>query len=185
MIEHATDGLVGHGRVVEAMAPHLEEVRGLLARANEQYRSTLDAAAFEPYLAMVLDLESRGADATVLVVRRGERLVGTATFFPAAGDEGWGADVGTSGLRAMAVDPRCRGGGIGRLLVDACIDRALAVGSTALALHTAAWLPDAIRLYERCGFVRDPQADRWASELMGVPRHADYVALGYRLELDR
>lgn len=169
--------------VAEATHVEVEAVRSLLARANEQYRSQLDPAAFGPYLAMVLDLEARAGDASLLVIRGPGGPVGTVTFFPAAGDEGWGAEDGTSGLRAMAVDPARRGGGLGRALVAACVERARAVGSTALTLHTAAWLPEAIALYERCGFARDPDADHLASDLMGVPPHADYVALAYRLDL--
>ena len=49
--------------------------------------------------------------------------------------------------------------------------------------YTAEWLPEAIALYERCGFVRDPQADLQASVLMPVPQEHDYVALAYRLDL--
>jgi GNAT superfamily N-acetyltransferase len=173
-----------HELVVHEAAPaELDTVRALLARANEQFRSVLDPAAFEPYLAMVLDVEGRADAASVLVARIDGHLAGTVTFFPDAADEGWGADAGTSGLRAMAVDPHYRGAGLGRSLVDACVLRSRAVGSAALALHTATWLADAIRLYERCGFVRDPAADHRASDLMSVPPHADYVALAYRLNL--
>jgi GNAT superfamily N-acetyltransferase len=169
--------------VVEAERSDFPVVRELLARSNEQYRSVIDPAAFEPYLAMVLDLDSRAEAASVLLTHVEGRLAGTVTYFPDAGDEGWGAASGTSGLRSMAVDPDHRGLGIGRALVEVCAARARAHGASALTLHTASWLPDAIRLYERCGFVRDPDADHRATDLMDVPPHADYAALAYRLEL--
>jgi GNAT superfamily N-acetyltransferase len=85
----------------------------------------------------------------------------------------------------MAVAPAARGRGVGQTLVAACVERAREAGASELTLHTAEWLPDAIRLYERCGFVRDPDSDLRASEIMNVPAHADYTALGYRLPLDR
>jgi GNAT superfamily N-acetyltransferase len=170
--------------VAEAGVDEREAVRDLLERANAAYRSVLDPAAYEPYLRMVLDVDAGADVSTLLVAREDDRLVGTARLFPVAADEGWGADPGAAGLRSMAVDPEARGRGIGRALVEACVERARAAGATVLALHTASWLPDAIRLYERYGFVRDPAQDRRASELMGVPAHADYAALAYRLPLD-
>jgi predicted N-acetyltransferase YhbS len=162
----------------EAGSADDDAVRALLASANEGYRAILDPAAFDPYMAMVLAIEQRSASSQLLVARDGECLVGTVTFFPAAADEGWGARPGSSGIRAMAVAPAARGRGVGQTLVAACVERAREAGASE-------WLPDAIRLYERCGFVRDPDSDLRASEIMNVPAHADYTALGYRLPLDR
>lgn len=169
--------------ITEARDDELDAVCALLTRANEEFRARLDPAAFTSYLQMVLDLESRRAASTLIVASVDERLVGTVTFYPVASDEGWGAEPGSAGLRAMAVDPEARGLGIGRALVEACVARARARGSTALTLHTAAWLTDAIALYERCGFARDPAGDLRASDIMDVPLWADYPALAYRRSL--
>jgi GNAT superfamily N-acetyltransferase len=170
--------------LVEAVPAALDEVRSLLRRANEQHRARLHPRAFGPYLAMVLDLEARSRDAVVLGIRRSGALVAAVTYFREAAAEGWGAAPGVAGLRAMAVDPEHRGRGLGAALVGAAVERAEADGADALALHTAEWLREAIRLYERCGFVRDQRHDLLASEIMGVPVAHDYVALAYRLDLD-
>jgi GNAT superfamily N-acetyltransferase len=171
--------------VAQAAPDELEAVRDLLARANEPFRAIVPAEAFEPYLAVVQDLESRAEAASLLVVRAGGRPGGTVTFFPDATAEGWGGPSGVSSLRSMAVDPGRRHAGIGSALVAECRRRAEGTGARALTLRTADWLPEAIRLYERCGFVREPEQDRPASQLLGVPEHVDFVALAYRLELGR
>jgi len=62
-------------------------------------------------------------------------------------------------VRLVAVDPRARGRGVARALVDECIRRARASGATALGLHTSRSMRAAARLYERMGFVRDPERD--------------------------
>lgn len=158
-------------------------MRRILVAANEQYRSVLPAAVFESYLAMVLDLEPRLDVASVLVLDDGRGPVGTVTFFPDAREEGWGRSAGLAGIRSMGVDPAARGRGLGVELLDECVRRARAGRASAITLHTADWLPAAIRLYERYGFVREPGCDIHAVEVLGVPHEHDFVGLAYRLDL--
>lgn len=155
-----------------------------IATANEEHRAVLPAEAFDPYMTLVLDLESRDDVASLLIVRAEGEPIRTVTFVADAAAERWGGTTGVSGLRAMAVEPARRRDGIGAALVAECVRRSRNAGARALTLHTAVWLRDAIRVYERCGFVREPERDRCASELMGVPTEVDFVALAYRLDLD-
>jgi GNAT superfamily N-acetyltransferase len=62
-------------------------------------------------------------------------------------------------VRLVAVDPKVRGRGVARALVDECIRRARTSGATALGLHSSQSMRAALRLYERMGFVRDPERD--------------------------
>ena len=162
----------------------LDDVRSILRAANEEYRAVLAPTAFDAYLAMVLDLESRLGVADVLVLRTEGRARGTVTFFADARDEGWGGPAGVAGIRSMGVAPDGQGRGVGAALVDECVRRARAAGATAITLHTADWLPAAIRLYERCGFVREPERDVQAVDVIaGYPAEHDFVGLAFRLDL--
>jgi ribosomal protein S18 acetylase RimI-like enzyme len=169
--------------ISEASVHDLDAVRRVLVAANEQYRAELPAAVFEPYLAMVLDLEPRLDVASVLVLDRGSGPVGTVTFFPDARDEGWGVPAGAAGIRSMGVDPAARGRGLGVTLLDECVRRARAADARAIALHTADWLPAAIRLYERYGFVREPERDLHATDVLDIPEEHGFTGLAYRLDL--
>jgi GNAT superfamily N-acetyltransferase len=164
----------------------LTTVRRILAAANEPFRSVLQPGAFDPYLEMVLALEERLSVASVILAEVEDRTVGTVTYFPDATAEGWGCPAGDAGIRAMGVDPSAQGMGIGAALLGECRRRAIADGAAAIILHTAFFLPAAIRLYERHGFVRDPRFDVRAVDVMELADQAlDYPGLAYRLELPR
>lgn len=66
---------------------------------------------------------------------------------------------GEAGIRMLAVDPACRGRGVGRALTEWCLARARADGRRRMVLHTGVWMPAAVRLYERMGFARVPDLD--------------------------
>ncbi|MEO8591481.1 MAG: GNAT family N-acetyltransferase [Flavobacteriales bacterium] len=69
------------------------------------------------------------------------------------------AIAGEREFRMLAVDPEARGAGVGEMLVQACIALARADDALGLVLWTQPTMPTAQRLYERLGFVRDPDRD--------------------------
>ena len=66
-----------------------------------------------------------------------------------------------------------RGHGVGGALMRECVRRARESGAPGITLHTTDMMQTAMRLYERMGFVREPELD-----LRPLP---DVLAKGYRL----
>lgn len=62
-------------------------------------------------------------------------------------------------LRMLAISSEARGKGVATALINECIKRAKEKGFTALGLHTADFMEDAIKLYGYLGFERLPQFD--------------------------
>ena len=69
-------------------------------------------------------------------------------------------------IRGMAVAPAARGSGVGRELMKRVEEYAARRGFERLYLSTTPFLNDAIRLYEKCGFVR---TDDGPDNLFGTP----------------
>lgn len=86
-------------------------------------------------------------------------LLGTVSYVrPGSPYAGVSADDEAE-LRMLAVTTPARGRGVGRLLVQACLDRAVAEGASRVVLSTATDMATAHRLYESLGFVRLPERD--------------------------
>jgi GNAT superfamily N-acetyltransferase len=65
-------------------------------------------------------------------------------------------DKQTAELKRMYVDPRVRGQGVGRALVQSLEQEALALGVARVVLETGVRLAPAIRMYEGLGYARIP-----------------------------
>jgi GNAT superfamily N-acetyltransferase len=157
------------------------QIRAVIAAANEQFRGDLPADPFRKYLESAMDVVGRLDGGEVLVAVVDDRLVGSITFYREAADEGMPVSLppDVAGIRATAVHPAARGRGVGRHLVDACIERAAACGAGAVALHTARFMTGAMRLYESAGFERRPVLDYPAGAFFGSEPSPDFIAMGY------
>lgn len=106
-----------------------------------------------------------GADHEALVA---EIVAGFHRNFDPARDDAWIAQAdgrmvgsiflvqgdapGVAKLRLLYVEPDARGMGVGQMLVEACVDRARALGYQRLDLWTVTVLSAARKLYQRAGF---------------------------------
>ena len=81
----------------------------------------------------------------------------------------WPAGAGL--IRLLAVAPAHRGRGYGRLLTQACLDRARELSIPTIFLYTGTFMTAARQLYEKLGFQRAPEFDR------------DPGPIAYRLDL--
>jgi GNAT superfamily N-acetyltransferase len=161
----------------------LPAARRVLLAAYQEYAATLPPAVFGRYLTDILDVESRAGTGEVLVAEHRGRVVGTVTYYPDAADEGFGWPAGWAGLRALGVEPRARGLGFGRALLEACLERALAAGAPVICLHTAQFMTTAVAIYEAAGFRRDPVNDFDAAGRLALGGVRPVPILAYRLDL--
>ena len=132
----------------------------------------------EEYAAELAAVGRRATGTEVLVAVNDEDVVvGCVTFVPDASSP-WSelVEEGEAAIRMLGVVPTAQGRGVGRALVDACLERARQLDRHAVLLHTTPWMPAAHRLYQRAGFVRVPERD-W-QPTPDVPLLAFRLSLG-------
>lgn len=156
--------------------------RGAIARitlaAYREYATVMEPSAWNALDGAVRASLVDDTGVTRLVAELDGTIVGSAALH--APDSAAYGDLAAitpwPEVRLVAVDPKARGRGVARALVDECVRRARAAGATVLGLHSSRSMRAALRLYERMGFVRDPEHDF-------QPPGAELVE-GYLLRLD-
>lgn len=156
-----------------------EAIREVTLAAFQEYAAQMPVH-WEGYRQGILATLANVEPAEQIVAEREGVIVGAILLYPAGSvysppnnppmTRAWPE------MRLLAVAPAARGSGIGAALVRECIRRARRSGSQALTLHTSDVMQVAMRMYERMGFVRDPELDFHLS--------GDVTVKGYRFNLD-
>ena len=132
----------------------------------------LPARVPEPaYDVELLDVASRvaaGCDVMVAVSDAGD-LVGAVTYVGDSHNPYMESDdPDAASFRHMAVVDSAQGSGVGRAMVEWCIDTATVAGKQRIVIHSAEWMLGAHRLYDRLGFVRGDHVKEFAVEGSGL-----------------
>ena len=167
-----------------ASSGELDEIAGLFAPSLAPYRGSVRDWILDAYLADLLRVSDRFEVAEIYVAVEQRRVLGSIAFYPDVALEGWSnMPTGWAGFRALAVHPGARGTGLGRRLVEHCIARTAEVGAPTLGIHTIELLADAVRLYERVGFVRCPEYDLRAADVFQSANGDDLNGQAFRYDL--
>lgn len=137
-----------------AREDELETVSALIVDAYAEYAAHMSPDAWSSFANDIANVGIR-RDADLLVAEEDGRILGSVTMFV-----GWrGAQEGSAGVRLLAVPPEHRGSGVGRALMETCIERAREADKHRLVLTTTQEMAVLRDLTERMGFVRDPALD--------------------------
>ncbi len=133
----------------------LDVVASLMVDAYAEYAARMSPDAWSPFAQDIANVRARQGDGQLIVAERDGQLVGSITLFCR-----WrGAQEDSAGVRLLAVPPDRRGVGIGRALMEHCIDLARQDGKTRVVLTVTQEMEHARDLTERLGFRRAPELD--------------------------
>lgn len=149
-----------------------DTIASLIVDAYAEYAARMSPDAWSTFASEIANVRGRKDDAELLVAEDNGQIVGSVTMF-----SGWrGTQQGTAGVRLLAVPPENRGSGVGRALMEACVERARSNKLRRLILTTTQEMAVLRDLTERMGFHREPALDHEPAP--GVRYE------GYALELD-
>lgn len=154
------------------------EIARLTLQAYREYASLMEPSSWSALEQAVRASLADDTGVTRIVAEHDGTIVGSAALYApdAAAYGSLASPASWPEVRLVSVAPNARGKGVARALVEECIRRARQAGASVLGLHTSRSMRAAIRLYERMGFVRDPEHDFH-------PPGAELVE-GYLLRLD-
>lgn len=178
-LERAVAAVLGSAPSVEvrtARDSDLAAVTALISSAYAGYETEMTAEMWRAYSA---DLRpSLEVLATTLVAELDGEVVGSVRYYASTPNE-LRLPTDAALIRVLAVVPELEGRGIARLLMEACLTRAVADGRTALMLHTTPFMKRAVELYSRLGYTRAPAYDIRADEHFRLSEPTDFVAWAY------
>jgi ribosomal protein S18 acetylase RimI-like enzyme len=161
---------------VRAVRPNEYAAAGeITAEAYREYAEPGDG--WPEYLLELADVAGRVERTEVFVALEAGRVVGCVTLEldQALGDDDKELPPGLSCIRMLGVDREARGHGVGRALVQRCIDRSRESGKATVTLRTTRPMKAAQHLYQTMGFERDPARD--------MVYESGFRLLAFRLEL--
>ncbi len=144
--------------VEELVEIEKDDVRKVLVESYQQYEDAFEDPDFwDKYLGEIKSsLEYPYVD-KILVAKLDGDILGTVQLFETAEKAYVGKSVKINApfIRLLAVHPKSRGHGVGKKLINACVNYAKDKEAKSIYLFTGPAMTAAIRLYEKFGFVRD------------------------------
>jgi len=140
------------GTVRQYRAADASALDGLALRAFDQFRHHYKP--WEPFAAGIGSTSKLAGSGELIVAEElgGDLLGGVGYFGPQAPKPDF-FKPDWSIIRMLVVDPGARGRGVGRLLTEACLERAARDRAAVVALHTTPIMEVALAMYLRMGFV--------------------------------
>lgn len=127
------------------------------------FPSPAEQPGYYEMLAQVGTLADRPRTQVRVAVAEAGSVLGGLVYFGDMAQYGSGGTAtqlqGCAGIRLLAVDPACRGQGLGKALTLDALALARAQGQQAMVLHTTAAMQTAWTMYEGLGSQREPELD--------------------------
>ncbi|SDO19479.1 GNAT family N-acetyltransferase [Alkalicoccus daliensis] len=145
----------------EAAAEEVSFIREQRLQAYEDHRNAVPEEHWQALKKAITSEADSQPGVELFVAEKNDKIIGSIALFPALTDayEGMTAELDYPEIRVLAVAPEARGKGAASALIAACIQRAKEKGYNYIGLHTGEFMHEAIALYQKHGFERQPEHD--------------------------
>ncbi len=125
-------------------------IDALAVAAFEQFKDAYaDWPVFKSRIGMMSALAEHGE---IIVAQRGAQLLGAVAYIGPHRPKSEFFDQAWPIMRMLVVAPEARGLGVGKMLAQECIARAVRDNAQVFALHTSELMEVALPMYGRMGF---------------------------------
>ncbi len=159
-------------RIEEATQQDAIAIAHLNVWAYREFSTELGAEAWPAWVRTLTAIAPAAETATFLVVRDQDALVGSVAYRP-PGQAPAPLPAAWASVDLLAVAPAVRNEGIGRALVQACMDRAASGGATTIGATVNGLMAGAQALFSGLGFHKE----------QGLARRGEQPYWLYRKEL--
>ncbi|MGE6575834.1 GNAT family N-acetyltransferase [Paenibacillus xylanexedens] len=143
------------------------EIVDILVASYAEYRETFEQnERWEAYLKDIRESVVNPYLTQLWIAKIDDQIVGTVQLFETARKAypNFELPIDYPFIRLLGVDPKWRGHGIARELLQQCVESAKDMGKNTVYLYTGGQMVNAIRLYERFGFTEDEEFSSESSE---------------------
>lgn len=144
----------------------------LMVKAYSQldgFPKETEQPAYYKMLANVGDLTQKPDTELLVAVSLANEILGAVVYFNDMKQYGSGGtatqEKNAAGFRLLAVNTTARGQGVGKLLTQACINKARQEDHSQVIIHTTMAMQTAWQMYENIGFKRSEDLDFRQGEL--------------------
>ena len=170
-----------HYSVRNAKPEEFEEIGKLMVSVYSQlegFPKQDEQPAYYTMLANIGDFTNKPETELLVAASRDDKIAGGIVYFNDMQYYGSGGtatkEKDAAGFRLLAVDLNIRGKGIGKLLTNACIQKAKDKKLSQVIIHSTKAMQTAWKMYESMGFKRSEDLDFLQGEL---------PVFGFRLKL--
>ena len=170
----------GYVKIRKMKQGEIQVIRELRVKGYREYETCVSSEHWNVLKTSLLSDNDIKSNADIFVAEIDGNIAGSIVLFPASIQAyDWSEDVQEyPEIRMLSVNPDIRGKGIGRALVEHCLQVAKEQNNAQIGLHTASFMTKASALYESMGFSR-------VTELDLEPMNDGIIVKAYRLNLKK
>lgn len=142
-------------KITDAKAEEHPAISALAVEAWQVLKDGYDSLKWNDLLQAIGNMPKLSEKGQLIIARTESMILGAVAYMPPSASDPDIFPEGWPSIRMLVTRPACRGQGIGRQLMDACIHRAKTDKAACIGLHTSPIMTVALPLYLRMGFVKD------------------------------
>lgn len=141
----------------DAVRQDFNEIAHISVEAYQQYGEALTPENWSKMQATLTNVSNTANLASLIVAEENNYILGSIAYYAPGKSNPNIFPVEWSSIRLLAVTPAHQRKGIGKLLVQECIQRAQQDNASAIGLYTSELMTVARKMYPKMGFQQDKE----------------------------